>query len=81
MTTHPLLAPRWRMSRAVPLLPLWALGGLYRVTFTFKIFKKQKDEIRAVLNIINTIVNLKQRIYFTFYGTTCVTMLQKAYSF
>jgi hypothetical protein len=24
----PLLAPRLRMSRAIPLLPLWALGGL-----------------------------------------------------
>jgi hypothetical protein len=23
------------MSRAIPLLPLWALGRLYRVTFTF----------------------------------------------
>jgi hypothetical protein len=28
MTTHPLLAPRLRMSRAIPLLPLYALGGL-----------------------------------------------------
>jgi hypothetical protein len=28
LTTHPLLAPRLRMSRAIPLLPLWALGGL-----------------------------------------------------
>jgi hypothetical protein len=33
LTTHSLLAPRLRMSRAIPLLPLWALGGLY--TFTF----------------------------------------------
>jgi hypothetical protein len=28
LTTHPLLAPRLRMSRAIPLLPLKALGGL-----------------------------------------------------
>jgi hypothetical protein len=28
LTTHPVLAPRSRMSRAIPLLPLKALGGL-----------------------------------------------------
>jgi hypothetical protein len=28
LTTHPLLAPRLRMSRAILLLPLWALHGL-----------------------------------------------------
>jgi hypothetical protein len=28
LTTHPILAPRSRMSRAIPLLPLWALRGL-----------------------------------------------------
>jgi hypothetical protein len=28
LTTHPVLAPRSRMSRAIPLLPLWALCGL-----------------------------------------------------
>jgi hypothetical protein len=28
LTTNPLLTPRSRMSRAIPLLPLWALGGL-----------------------------------------------------
>jgi hypothetical protein len=28
LTTHPLLAPRSRMSRAILLLPLWALRGL-----------------------------------------------------
>jgi hypothetical protein len=28
LTTHPLLAPRLRMSRAILLLHLWALGGL-----------------------------------------------------
>jgi hypothetical protein len=32
--THPLLAPRSRMSRAIPLLPLWTRRGLYRVTLT-----------------------------------------------
>jgi fatty acid desaturase len=35
---HPfLLAPRSRMSRTIPLLPFWALRGLYGVTFTFYI--------------------------------------------
>jgi hypothetical protein len=28
LTTQPLLVPRLRMSRAIPLLPLWAIGGL-----------------------------------------------------
>jgi hypothetical protein len=28
LTTHPLLAPRLRMSRAITILRLWALGGL-----------------------------------------------------
>jgi hypothetical protein len=28
LTTHPLQSPRSRMSRAIPLLPLWALRGL-----------------------------------------------------
>jgi hypothetical protein len=32
---QPLLAPWSRMSRAIPLFPLWALVACYRVTFTF----------------------------------------------
>jgi hypothetical protein len=33
----PLLAPRLRMNRAIPLLPLWALGGLlYGDLYLFK---------------------------------------------
>jgi hypothetical protein len=35
LITHPLLAPRSRMGRAIPLLPLSALGGVYRVNHTF----------------------------------------------
>jgi hypothetical protein len=30
LTTHPLLASKSRMSIAIPLLPLWALGDCYR---------------------------------------------------
>jgi hypothetical protein len=38
LTTHPLLAPRLRMSIAIPLLPLWALGGLlYGDLYTFDV--------------------------------------------
>jgi hypothetical protein len=33
----PLLAPRSRMSRAIPLLPLWPVGACYRVNFTLQI--------------------------------------------
>jgi len=47
------------------------------LTNIFKIYKIQKDKIHIVLNI----VNLKNRVYFTFYRETCVTILQKAYSF
>jgi hypothetical protein len=35
LTTHSLLAPRSRKSRAIPLLHLWAFVVCYRVTFTF----------------------------------------------
>jgi hypothetical protein len=35
LTTHPLLAPRSRMSRAIPLFPSRPLVACYRVTFTF----------------------------------------------
>jgi hypothetical protein len=38
LTTHPLLSPWLRMSRAIPLLPLWALGSLYRVKCTLPLF-------------------------------------------
>jgi hypothetical protein len=31
LTTHPLLAPRLRKSRAITLLPFWALVGLLYV--------------------------------------------------
>jgi hypothetical protein len=34
LTTHPLLVPWSRMSRAIPLLPLWAFGAFYKVNFT-----------------------------------------------
>jgi hypothetical protein len=36
LTTHPLLAPRSRKSRAIPLPPLPGLSSLLRGTFTFK---------------------------------------------
>jgi hypothetical protein len=32
---HPLLVPLSRMSRAIPLLPLWTLRNLLQGTFTF----------------------------------------------
>jgi hypothetical protein len=35
LTTHPLQAPRSRMSRAIPRLPLWAFGDGYRANFTY----------------------------------------------
>jgi hypothetical protein len=35
LTTHPQLAPGSRMSRAIPLLPLWAFMACYREIFTF----------------------------------------------
>jgi hypothetical protein len=34
LTTHPQLAPGSRMSRAIPLLPLWAFMACYRENFT-----------------------------------------------
>jgi hypothetical protein len=36
LITHPLLAPRSRKGRAIPVLPLWAFGSVtgYRFTFT-----------------------------------------------
>jgi hypothetical protein len=37
LTTHPLLAPRSRMSRAIPLLPLCAC---YRVTLLLRYFTR-----------------------------------------
>jgi hypothetical protein len=37
-STHPLLAARSRMSRAIPLLPLWAIGAFYRANFTFTFY-------------------------------------------
>jgi hypothetical protein len=36
LTTHPLLAPRLRMSRAIPLLPSRPMVACYRVTFTLQ---------------------------------------------
>ena len=40
----------------------------------FKIFKIQKDEIHAVLNIV-TALNLNNSVCYTFYSTTYVTTL------
>jgi hypothetical protein len=37
LTTHPLLVPRSRMSRAIPLLPLWAFGACHSANFTFQV--------------------------------------------
>jgi hypothetical protein len=37
LTTHPLLVPRSRKSRAIPLPPLWATPGLQRDHFFTKI--------------------------------------------
>lgn len=59
----------------ISVLQFWILVNI------LKMFKKQKGEIHIVLNIVNIIVNLKQRICFTFYSTTYVTTLLKAYSF
>jgi hypothetical protein len=39
LTTHPPLAPRSRMSRAIPLIPSRPLLACYRVTFTFYMFR------------------------------------------
>ena len=49
------------------------------LTNTFKITKIQ-DDIHIVLNVVKN-VNLKNRIYFTFYSTNYVTALQTACSF
>jgi hypothetical protein len=35
LTTHPHLEPRLRISRAIPLLPLWAFVACFRVNFSF----------------------------------------------
>jgi hypothetical protein len=59
----------------INVLQFWILTNI------FKVFKKQKDEIHIVLNIVNSMVNLKQRAYFTFYSTAYVTTLLKPYSF
>jgi hypothetical protein len=37
LTTHPQLAPGSRMSRAIPLLPLWAFMACYREKLYFTI--------------------------------------------
>jgi hypothetical protein len=37
LTTHPLLAPRSRMSRAIPLL--WAFGACYRANYIYSLLR------------------------------------------
>ena len=50
LTTHPLLVPRSRKSRAIPLPTLWATPGLQRDHFTYYIYiKYEKIEKKAVL--------------------------------
>jgi hypothetical protein len=49
LTTHPLLVPRLRKSRAIPSLTLWVLlglllGSLYPFTIIF-VFSFTKEEI------------------------------------
>jgi hypothetical protein len=48
----PPLAPRLRMSRAIPLRPLWALGGLYRVSFILPLHKNSGLTGRVAMSLI-----------------------------
>jgi len=58
MTPHPLLVPRSRKSRAIPLLPLWAiqpvqsLSAYTRVHFTFT-FSQAIRPVRALKEVIS----------------------------
>jgi hypothetical protein len=56
------------MSKAIPLLPLWAFGACYRVNFTFtysseciltKDIDVQQDVSKCVLHVLND--DLKQK--------------------
>jgi hypothetical protein len=47
LTTQPLLAPRLRMSRAIPLLPSRPLVACYRVNFTFNFTVQDEKFISA----------------------------------
>ena len=48
LTTHPLLVPRSRKSRTIPLPTLWATTGLQRENFTFYIMKNTFSSFLSV---------------------------------
>jgi hypothetical protein len=51
LTTHPLLVPRSRMSRAIPLFHLWAFGACYRAKFTFLYLRDAKYSSTIILSL------------------------------
>jgi hypothetical protein len=48
LTTLPILAPRLRMSSAIPLLPLLALGGLLQGDLYLEILRRLRVAVRRI---------------------------------
>jgi hypothetical protein len=79
LTTHPLLVPRLRMGRAIPLPPLQGHEACYRVNFTFTLlhYNEWKDECEGGWE--TDVISLRRPLFFV--GKYVFATCSKLYPF